>query len=238
MDANHEIKQNYLEVLGRISQAAGKSNRKVSDITLVAVTKRQPVQKLRDYLNAGGRTFGENYPEEGASKRKMLLDLPSEWHMIGHIQSRKAALVAENFDYVHSIDSMKVAEKLQNALSPTTKKLPFLVEINIADEESKFGYRISHDDDLSALFIDLDCFLGMPNLVWRGIMVMPPLSSAPNDSRTYFAKAKNLLDLLQKRYPAQRIDQLSMGTSLDYSIAIEEGATMVRVGTAIFGERV
>jgi pyridoxal phosphate enzyme (YggS family) len=238
MEADHEIKQNYLEVLGRMSQAAGLSNRKVSDITLVAVTKRQPVQKLREYLSAGGRTFGENYPEEGASKRKLLLDLPSEWHMIGHIQSRKAALVAENYDYVHSIDSMKVAEKLQNALSLLNRKLPFLVEINIADEESKYGYRISHADDLSALYIDLDCFLGMQNLVWRGIMVMPPLSSTADKSRVYFAKAKNLLDLLKKRYPDQQADQLSMGTSLDFPIAIEEGATMVRVGTAIFGERV
>jgi uncharacterized pyridoxal phosphate-containing UPF0001 family protein len=112
------------------------------------------------------------------------------------------------------------------------------VEINIADEESKYGYRISHADDLSALYIDLDCFLGMQNLVWRGIMVMPPLSSTADKSRVYFAKAKNLLDLLKKRYPDQQADQLSMGTSLDFPIAIEEGATMVRVGTAIFGERV
>lgn len=235
---NGDIRNRLLEVRENIHAAAHSAGRQDTEILLVAVSKKQPVEKIREYLAAGGTVIGENYVEEALSKRGLMSGVSVEWHMIGHIQSRKSAMVAENFDFIQSMDSLKLARRVQDSLRQINKRIPYLLEINIGSEESKSGYRIDHDDCISALYLDLDTMLTFTNLAWRGIMVMPPLGTRPESSRPYFQKAREILETFQKRFPEQQLDQLSMGTSLDYGVAITEGSTMVRIGTAIFGERV
>lgn len=157
--------------------------------------------------------------------------------MVGHVQSRKAGLVAHYFDFLQTLDFLKLARKFQDQLSVEQKILSFLVEINIGVEPNKSGYLIHTESDRALLWSDLDGILRMSNLIWRGIMIMPPISDVPEDSRRYFIQGREFLDTLKMRYPDQKVDQLSMGTSLDYQIAIQEGATMVRIGTALFGKR-
>jgi len=237
MDQAAEIQQRYHEIQENISSTAARSGRDPANIRLIAVSKKQPIEKISAYILAGGTILGENYPEEGAEKRQALASLKAEWQMVGHVQSRKAALVARHFDYIHSLDSFKLASKLQTSLAEQDKRLPFLIEVNIGAESNKSGYLIQSDAELDKLWLDLDRIILLPNLIWRGIMIMPPFSSIAEESRPYFIQAREFLATLQKRYPTLSLGQLSMGTSLDYTTAIEEGATMVRIGTAIFGER-
>lgn len=220
-----------------MDHSARKSGRKLSDVELIAVSKKQSLEKIYAYLNAGGKILGENYPEEGAGKKEKLAGIYVSWHMVGHVQSRKAGLVAHYFDFLQTLDSLKLARKFQDQLSVEQKILSFLVEINIGVEPNKSGYLIHTESDRALLWSDLDGILRMSNLIWRGIMIMPPISDVPEDSRRYFIQGREFLDTLKMRYPDQKVDQLSMGTSLDYQIAIQEGATMVRIGTALFGKR-
>jgi pyridoxal phosphate enzyme (YggS family) len=237
MDHAAEIQHRYHKILEDMDSTAARCSRNLADIHLIAVSKKQPIEKIAAFLQAGGTILGENYPEEGAEKIQALEGLKAEWHMVGHIQSRKAPLVARHFDFIHSLDSLKLAERLQHALGEQNKQLPFLVEINIGAEINKSGYLIQTDAQLEKLWLDLDHLILLSNLNWRGIMIMPPFSSIAEESRPYFIQARELLATLKKRYPTHPLDQLSMGTSLDYFPAIEEGATMVRIGTALFGER-
>lgn len=230
------IKRNYEEVIHNITGAAHKADRKLDDINLVAVSKRQPIDRIQAFLRAGGKILGENYPEEGAEKKAILQADNIEWHMIGHIQSRKAQITAQNYDWIQTVDSIKIAEKLDNALSLLGKSLPVLIEINIAAEDTKSGF-IFNPDNNDAFWGSIETINNMKNLQLRGIMVMPPLTTQPERARIYFSQARMILDLINKHYPEGLLTELSMGTSQDYTYAIEEGATMVRVGTAIFGNR-
>ncbi len=231
------IAQNYFKILDTMDRSANQSGRKLADVALIAISKRQPLEKISAYLNAGGKILGENYPEEGAGKKEMLPGFDTSWHMVGHVQSRKASLVAQYYDYIQTLDSLKLARRLQDQLRFRQKSLPFLIEINIGAEVNKSGYLIKSDTDRAALWFDLESILSLSNLIWRGIMIMPPISLDPEESRRYFVQGRECLDELQRRYPDQKLDQISMGTSLDYQIAIQEGATMVRIGTALFGKR-
>ena len=237
MEQAADLQHRYDKILDNIVSTATRCGRDHADIRLVAVSKKQPIEKIAAYILAGGTILGENYPEEGAEKKQALASLKAEWHMVGHIQSRKAALVAQHYDFIHSLDSLKLADKLNNALGEQNKRLPFLLEINIGAEANKSGYLIHTDMELEKLWLDLDRIILLSNLNWRGIMIMPPFSLIAEESRSYFIQAREFLATLQNRYPTLPLDQLSMGTSLDYMPAIEEGATMVRIGTALFGER-
>jgi pyridoxal phosphate enzyme (YggS family) len=235
-----QIKTNIGLVKERIEQAATKSGRKLSEIRFVAVSKAQPVEKIKAAIESGLTIFGENYPEESEPKILALQDENPwiEWHMIGHLQSRKADLVCKYFSMLHSLDSVHLAEKLNRRLASFNKKLPVLLEVNIGDEESKSGWLANEPQEWEILLVDFQRILAFDHLSVEGLMVMPPLGDDKEKSRPYFVKLRLLQEFLRKKIPASHWNELSMGTSFDYEIAIEEGATLVRIGEGFFGRRI
>jgi PLP dependent protein len=211
----------------------------LADIKLVAVSKAQPVEKIRAAIESGLTVFGENYPEESELKILTLQNEFSkiEWHMIGHLQSRKADLVCRYFAMLHSLDNLHLAEKLNRILATYKKRLSVLLEVNISGESSKSGWMAANIQQWEMLFPDFEKILTFDHLEVRGLMIMPPLEEEGEKSRPYFTKLRQLQDFLRKNLAASKWDELSMGTSFDYEIAIEEGATLIRVGEAIFGKR-
>ena len=232
------IRENYLLTLDQIAASARKSGRPPEDIRLVVVTKSQPLEVAQAAIEAGVRILGENYPEEGVTKIQSL-DHQSgvEWHMIGHVQSRKAKLVAEHFELLHSLDSLKLAQRLDRFSAESGRILPVLLEFNVGGEESKSGWDASDDSQWENLLPDVQSILDLPNLRVHGLMTMPPLETDPEDSRRFFQRLRLLRDHLSSAFPQADWRELSMGTSADYTVAVEEGATLVRVGTAIVGAR-
>jgi pyridoxal phosphate enzyme (YggS family) len=232
------IRDRYESTLERMAAAARAVGRPTGDVRLVVVTKSQPLEIVSAVIEAGARELGENYPEEGAMKIQSLrAGSAVEWHMIGHIQSRKAKLVAEHFSCVHSVDSLKLAERLHRFAGEYQRRLPVLLEFNLAAEATKSGWRAEDEAGWSALLPELARLLALEHLDIRGLMAMPPLSDNAEASRPYFQKLRRLQARLQGRLPQSDWRELSMGTSADYAVAVEEGATLVRVGTAIVGSR-
>ena len=160
-----------------------------------------------------------------------------EWHMIGHVQSRKAQLVAENFNLLHSLDSLKLATRLDRFCSEAKRVLPVLLEFNVGEEDSKSGWSAWNDEIWPALLVEISSVLALPNLKVRGLMAMPPLGETAEFSRVFFKRLKRLQEYLSLQLPQANFTELSMGTSGDYEVAVQEGATLVRVGTAIVGAR-
>jgi PLP dependent protein len=229
------ISQNIAATRERISAAARRAGRRPEEIALMGVTKTHPPESIREAYSAGLRLFGENRVQEFAAKMEPLADLHgAEWHMIGHLQTNKAMKAAELFAAVDSVDSVKLAEKLDAAARQLGKKLSVLIEINIGGEDAKSGL----PPDSSELE---DLLLAAPRfeaLEFRGLMTVPPYADDPEESRPFFRKLRELRDAVARRkLSAVRMDALSMGMSHDFEVAIEEGSTCVRVGTAIFGAR-
>jgi len=232
------IRENYEYTLNQMGDAAQKSNRNPNEIRLVVVTKSQPIEIVQAAIEAGVRILGENYPEEGVAKIQSLAAQSGvEWHMIGHVQSRKARLVADHFALLHSLDSLKLAQRLNRFAAERNRVLPALLEFNVGGEESKFGWNARDASQWHALLPDVSSILDLPNLRLHGLMTMPPLGTAPEDSRRFFLRLRLLRDHLASQFPKADWHELSMGTSADYAVAVEEGATLVRVGTAIVGAR-
>lgn len=201
----------------------------------MAVSKTFSPECIREAYAAGIRVFGENRVQEFVGKADALRDLgDAEWHLIGHLQTNKAAKAAELFNAVDSVDSVKLAEKLNAAAQKTGKTLPVLIEINVGGEEAKSGIAVGSGE------LD-ELLLGAPkckNLAIRGLMTVPPYTDDPEGARPYFQRLREIRHWIAARHlPAVVMDELSMGMSHDFEVAIEEGATCVRVGTAIFGER-
>jgi len=237
-DLVSSIRENYQSTLDQIAKAARRSNRGPDEIGLVVVTKSQPVEVVQAVLEAGIRILGENYPEEGVKKIEALAGQSGvEWHMIGHVQSRKARLVADHFALLHSLDSLKLAQRLDRFAAERNRVLRVLLEFNVGGEESKSGWDASDQSQWSALLPDISSVLDLPHLRVRGLMTMPPLETDPEDSRRFFLRLRLLRDHLAAQFPKADWHELSMGTSADYTVAVEEGATLVRVGTAIVGAR-
>jgi pyridoxal phosphate enzyme (YggS family) len=233
------IKQNLEKVEEKIAQAVGKSGRRRGDVRLIVVSKGQSVEKMEAAYQCGARYFGENYPEETAQKIPLLTGFTDvEWHMIGHLQSRKAKLVVDAFHMLHSLDSLHTAEKLERLLAEKGRVLPVLIEVNTGGEESKSGLTFTEIEKTGVLYPFIEALQAFPHLVVHGLMTMPPLWEDPEKTRPYFARLRMLRDDLAGRYPGLNWKELSMGTSADYEAAISEGSTMVRVGSAILGERV
>ncbi len=232
------IRERYGRVLDAISAAARIGGVDADAVRLVVVTKLQPVETVRAAIEAGARILGENYAEEAAGKIAAL-DSQSgvEWHMIGHVQSRKAGLVAEHFDLVHSLDSLRLAERLDRSAAQAGRKLPVLLEFNVSGEQSKHGWTAADEAKWDELLADIKAVAALANLRIRGLMTMPPLSTDPEAARTYFQRLRHLRDFLAQRVPQAQWVELSMGTSADFTVAVEEGATLVRVGQAILGPR-
>jgi PLP dependent protein len=232
-----DISKNIDHVLDEMNNAAQKSGRKLEDICLVAVCKKQLLEKISAAVQAGVFNLAENYPEQAIDKINAIQQKNIKWHMVGHIQSRKAKLVAEYFDVVHSIDSLQTLVRLNNLLEGSGKCMDCLLEINVAGEESKSGFSVRNMNELTVLDEIISKADGMQNVHLHGLMVMPPYTEQNEESRKYFAFLKKYQLVLQQHYPHQKLDFLSMGTSQDFTIAIQEGATHIRVGTAIFGNR-
>ena len=201
----------------------------------MAVTKTHPPERIREAYDAGLRLFGENRVQEFAGKAGALAGLSgAEWHMIGHLQTNKAGKAVELFSAVDSVDSVKLAEKLNAAAQASGKKLKILIEVNIGGEEAKSGVALG-SQEFEAL---LHAAPRLEALEFRGLMTVPPYSEDPEGARSYFRKLRELRDAIAAHeLPAISVDVLSMGMSHDFEVAIEEGSTCVRVGTSIFGER-
>jgi pyridoxal phosphate enzyme (YggS family) len=229
------IPQNIAAIRERISSAVRKAGRSTDNVALVAVSKTHPAEHIREAYDAGIRVFGENRVQEFAGKAGALTELTAaEWHMIGHLQTNKAGKAAELFSAVDSVDSVKLAEKLDAAARALNRKLRVLIEINVGGEAAKSG--VAPDSrELEALLLAAPRFEA---LEFRGLMTVPPFTDDPEGARPYFRRLRELRDAIAaRRLPAIHLDVLSMGMSHDFEVAIEEGSTCVRVGTAIFGER-
>jgi len=232
------IRQNYRSTLDEIATAARKSNRDPKEIRLVVVTKSQPLEVVQAALEAGVRILGENYPEEAVMKIQSLAGQSAvEWHMIGHVQSRKARLVVDHCALLHSLDSLKLAQRLHRFAAEGNRVLPALLEFNVGGEKSKAGWDASDEQQWNRFMPEIAELLELPHLQVHGLMTMPPLETNPEDARSFFQRLRRLRDRLASQFPEADWRELSMGTSADYTVAVEEGATLVRVGTAIVGAR-
>jgi len=229
------IPQNIAVLQERIAEAARRAGRRPEEIALMAVSKTHPPDSIRETYAAGLRLFGENRVQEFAGKAAALADLAgAEWHMIGHLQTNKAGKAAELFGAVDSVDSVKLAEKLDAAARSVSKKLAVLIEINVGGESAKNGVAPG-SRDLEDLLLAAPQFEA---LEFRGLMTVPPFTDDPEDARPHFRTLRELRDATVTRgLPAVGMHVLSMGMSHDFEVAIAEGSTCVRVGTAIFGER-
>jgi PLP dependent protein len=237
-DLVSSIRENYQSTLDQIASAARKSNRDPEDVRLVVVTKSQPIEVVQAAIEAGARILGENYPEEAVTKIQSLAAQSAvEWHMIGHVQSRKARLVADHFALLHSLDSVKLAQRLDRFAAEQNHVLPVLLEFNVGGEESKAGWHASDELKWEALLPEIASILELSHLRVRGLMTMPPWETNPEAARRFFERLRSLRDYLSAQYSQVDWRELSMGTSADYAVAVEEGATLVRVGTAIVGAR-
>jgi PLP dependent protein len=229
------IAGNISEVQERLAAAAQRANRNVTEITLMAVSKTFPIESIREAYAAGLRVFGENRVQEFTGKASAVHDSPgAKWHLIGHLQTNKAAKAAELFDAVDSLDSVRMAEKLNSSAKTAGKILPVLIEINVGGEAAKTGVAPA-SGELESI---LQGAPRWPHLKVSGLMIVPPYAEDPEASRPYFRKLRYIRDNIAARdLPHIGLEVLSMGMSHDYEVAIEEGATCVRVGTAIFGKR-
>jgi len=228
----------YLSVLDRIAKAAKNAGRDPDDIRLIVVTKTQPIEAIQAVVEAGATDLGENYVEEALPK---ITGLKSEkaikWHMIGHVQSRKALPVCEYFQYLHSLDSLKLAEKLARNAAELNISLPVMLEFNVGGEESKSGWNIWINENWDDILSDIENIIALPGLNLLGVMTIPPYSPNPEDSRPYYQKLRKIQEIVIKHFKLSNFTDLSIGMSGDFEIAIHEGSTWVRVGQAIFGPR-
>lgn len=229
------ISDNIAAIRQQIADAARRVGRSDEEIGLMAVTKTHPPDRIREAYAAGLRLFGENRVQEFAAKASALADLPDAgWHMIGHLQTNKATKAAELFSAVDSLDSVKLAEKLNTSASNLGKKLGVLIEINAGGEAAKSGLA-ADSRELQELLLAAPRFEA---LNFRGLMTVPPFTEDPEGARPYFRQLRELrISIAARKLPSIAMDVLSMGMSHDFEVAIEEGSTCVRIGTAIFGER-
>ena len=231
------IRERYLRIVEQIEQATIHSGRNLGTVRLVVVTKSQPLEVVREVVFAGASILGENYAEEAVIKIMALPETRVEWHMIGHVQSRKSELVSKYFSMLHSIDSVKLANKLNRFCEEADRKLPVLLEINVSGEKSKFGFPGWDEGCRSNLLPVINEISRLPAISIRGLMTMPPINKNPEQNRPFFHRLRLLQEYLKEEVPQVGWKELSMGTSVDYKIAIDEGATYVRIGEAILGLR-
>ncbi len=225
------ISENLKQVEENIVKACEKAGRKREEVTLIAVSKTKPIEDLKEAYETGIREFGENKVQEMTGKNEVL---PKDihWHMIGHLQRNKVKYLAPYVSLIHSVDSVRLAEEIDKQAKKVGRVIPILIEVNIAHEESKFGINETEVYDM------IHTISKMPNLKIEGLMTIAPYVVDAEENRLFFHKIKQLsVDIAQKNIDNVTMNILSMGMTGDYMVAIEEGATMVRVGTGIFGER-
>ncbi len=228
----NSIAQRLDVILKRIASKASACGRNADEIKLVAVSKTKPAEDIRQAATAGARIFGENYIQEARQKIEALYDLDVKWHFIGHLQTNKAKYAVRLFDLIHSVDSLKLAKTLNKEAAKIGKRQPVLVQVNISGEETKSGVAPDHVMELLQEIANLE------NISVQGLMTMPPFFDDPAKARPYFRQLRRLARQVdQARIPGINMAELSMGMTGDFEAAIEEGATLVRIGTAIFGRR-
>lgn len=233
-----DIESNLHSVLKRIAAAAESVNRNPGDVRLIVVSKGQSIEKIRTAANLGVSDFGENYLQEAAQKiQGMDSQLEINWHMIGHIQSRKAKDVCKLFDYIQTIDSLKLAKRLDRFAGELGKKMPVMIECNVSGELSKFGFQVWNEEGLESFLKTVPDLVQLPNLDFIGLMTMAPFVNDVEEVRPNFRSLRNLRRILRDRFPDVGWAELSMGMSSDFEVAIQEGATIVRIGQAIMGAR-
>lgn len=232
--AVEQIAANLALVEERIAVAAQRAGRTPSEVTLVAVTKTRTVAEIEAAYQAGVQHFGENRVEEAEAKQPHLDLAGVTWHMVGHLQSRKAKRAVGLFDVIHSVDSVRLARKLDTLAAERGKVLPILIEVNVSGEESKYGFPLPDRAGLEAAVAEI---VVLPHLRVDGLMTVAFITQDPEEVRPVFAKLCRLRDALRTRFPRGAWRHLSMGMTDDFEVAIEEGATWVRVGRAIFGPR-
>jgi pyridoxal phosphate enzyme (YggS family) len=223
-----ELRERVAAVRRRIEAAAARSGRPGSAVTLVAVSKTMPVDTVREAVTAGATILGENRVQEARDKIAALGGV-AEWHLIGYLQTNKAKLAVSLFDRIHSLDSIRLAQELERHAAEAGRRVRCLIEVNVGGEEQKQG---ASKDEVRPL---LEAAGGMPHLLVEGLMAIPPFLSDPEAIRPYFRRLRMLRDELAR--DGFSLPDLSMGMTHDFEVAIEEGATLVRVGTAIFGPR-
>lgn len=225
------VKENLEQVRENIKKACENAKRDVSEVTLIAVSKTKPVPMLQEAYDAGSRDFGENKVQEIMDKYPVLPE-DIRWHMIGHLQRNKVKYIVDKVYLIHSVDSLRLAEEISSQAEKKQVEVNILVEVNIAQEESKFG--TSREEAITLV----EEISRLPHIHIQGLMTIAPFVENPEDNRKYFKQIKELsVDIMQKNIDNVSMGILSMGMTGDYMVAIEEGATMVRVGTGIFGER-
>ena len=226
------IAQNLLQINNRIQAACFRVGRDAAGVSLIGVTKMVSLDRIREGIEAGIRILGENYVQEASQKVQALSDLSVSWHFIGHLQSNKAKVVLEAFDLIHSVDRESLARELDRQAHKQGKKIPVLLQVNTGQEESKSGLP---PEELLPFFERLSAWEGLDV---RGLMALPPYYDDPEEVRPHFRTLRELLDRLREQTACpERLSELSMGMSHDFEVAIEEGATMIRIGTALFGTR-
>ena len=230
------IQQRLTLVRERIANAAERSGRPQEVIQLIAIAKGQPIEAITAALELGLNQIGENRVEEALRKQELLSDSAITWHMVGHIQSRKAAEIPGHFSMVHSIDRMKIAERISRFNSDRDDRLPILLECNVSGESSKAGWNCADPETWPALLPQFAQIAQLPGIEVRGLMTMAPWVEDGSILRTTFKSLRTLREFLSRELTIQ-LPELSMGMTDDYEIAVEEGATMLRLGRALFGER-
>jgi hypothetical protein len=225
-----DVRASLAAVRERMTRAAERAGRRAEEVLLVAVSKTVPVEQIRAAVAAGVPALGENRVQEAAEKVKAL-GHPVPWHLIGHLQTNKVRDALACFDLIESVDRLAVAEALSARAARDGRHVEALVQVNVGEEAQKSGFRPA---ELPAA---LDTLAGLPGLTLRGLMAIPPIPREPEDSRRHYRELRKLLDAARARGLGAAFRELSMGMSGDFEVAIEEGATMVRVGSAIFGAR-
>ena len=232
------IAENFARVREQIESAAQRAGRSPNEITLVAVSKTFPADAVLEAYAAGARDLGENRVEEGYEKipvvNPQLGKEKIRWHLIGHLQRRKAHDAVALFDVVQSVDTLRLAETLNRHASAAGKNFPVLLQVNAGNDPQKFGFA---PEPRAALFDEIEKIIALPALRVRGLMTIGPLVAAAEQARPHFRALRFLRDELAQRFPSAEWHELSMGMTDDYAVAIEEGATIVRIGRAIFGQR-
>lgn len=231
-----QIEDNYKEVLGKIAETAQIAGRDLESIKLVIVTKGRPLPFLEVLYKLGARDFGENRVFEAIEKIRSFSSSSSvQWHMIGQVQSRKASPVLEHFNLLHSLDRIKLANRLNSLALERKIKFPVLLQFNVSGEKTKSGWLAHEEKAWPNLLTEIEQIVSMPNLVIKGLMTMAPYGGSQIQNREIFSRLRQLKGFLAQNFPNTIWDELSMGMSADYKDAIMEGATLLRIGTSILG---
>lgn len=232
------VAENLARVREQIHTAAQRAGRNPNEITLVAVSKTFPVAAVLEAYAAGARDIGENRVEEASEKipavNRSLDGEPLHWHLIGHLQRRKARDAIALFDIVQSIDTLRLAETMNRHALESRKQIPVLLQVNVGNDPQKFGFA---PEPRGELWRDVEKIIALPGLRVQGLMTIGPLVATAEQARPFFRALRELRDELAQRFPGAQWHELSMGMTDDYAVAIEEGATLVRIGRAIFGQR-